>query len=748
MDRKLYKLMDWARIEAIIYSEDDNPHDFLGAHAVKGGVLFQAFFPGAEKVSLILKQDVTKKQLEMELADEEGFFALFVGDAYIKNIAYSYLVEKDGITTEVTDPYNFECTIPGEELHKFNSGVNYNIYDFLGAHVRCINGCKGTSFAIWAPNAVRVSVVGDFNGWDGRVHQMRRLGDSGVFEIFIPGLGDGTVYKYELKLKGSLVSLKSDPYGFGSQLRPDNASVVRDIDNFEWTDELFLKKRSFVNDKSMPMSVYEVYLGSYTDAEDGKEFANYRTIAVKLADYVKKMGYTHIEIMPVMEHPLDESRGYQTIGYYAPTARYGVPSDFKFFVNYMHDNDIGVILDWAPSRFPKDDHGLAGFDGTCLYEHQDPRLGVNPTDGTLMYNYGRPEVSNYLISNALFWIKEYHADGIRIDAVDSMLYRNFGRADGEWLANVYGGPENLEAIELIKHLTSINKKFETDALIIAKDSTAWPKVTGALCDDGLGFDYKWNLGWLNDYLDFIKLDPLFRSGSYGMLTFSMVYAYSEKFMLTLSHNEVANTSSMLAKMPGDKFNQFANLRATFAYMFAHPGKKLTFMGQDIAEEVEWNEKHKVKWELLRYHEHSEFNDFVKALNEFYRQTPALFELDFRPEGFEWINNISANETILVFLRKDDSGNCILVVCNFADAARENYKIGVPFEGMYKEILNTDSTKFGGRGLVNGRIKASKKSECDGRPDSITIKVAPLSVSFFSCIPIDDYSKSVKKKNGK
>ena len=749
MDKKLYKLMNWARIEGIVYSEEDNPHDFLGAHQVKGGVLFQMFYPGADKVKLLLNTDTVSKQIDMEMADEEGFFAVYIGDIKKESVSYKYIVTKDDIARTIDDPYDFPVTIPDEELHKFNKGVNYNIYDFLGAHVRTINNVKGTSFALWAPNAVRVSVVGDFNGWDGRAHQMRRLKDFGVFEIFIPGLLEGSIYKYELKLKGDVVTLKADPYGFYSQLRPDNASIVKDISGFDWTDDEFIKRRAHLNDKLTPMSVYELYLGAFSRPEDGVEYANYRVIAQDVAGYVKKMGYTHIELMPVMEHPLDESLGYKTAGYYAPTSRYGTPEDFKYFINHMHANGIGVILDWTPAYFAKDAHGLEKFDGTCLYEHEDRRLGYNPQKDAIVFNYGREEVSNYLIANALFWIKEYHADGLKFDSVSSMLYRDYDRNEGEWVANVYGGRENLEAVELIKHLNSINGKMGTNALMIAEESTAWPKVTGELNDEGLGFDYKWNTGWLNDYLDFIRLDPLFRGGSLSELTFSMIYAYSEKFILAFPHTEAMyGKGSLISKMPGDRFNQFANLRASYAYMFLHPGKKLTFMGQDIAEYEEWYAKRPIKWELLNYHEHKQFNDFIRELNEFYKATPALYELDMRPEGFEWINNISANETIIVFLRKDSAGGSFLIVCNFADAKRSDYKIGVPFEGKYKEIFNTDSTKFGGRGLVNPRVKASKKSECDGRENSIRINVAPLSVSVFSCIPSSEYEKTKRTQKTK
>lgn len=744
MDRKLYKLMDWARIEQIVYSEEDKPHEYLGARNVKGGVLVNAFIPAAKAVSVLFTAEGVTKEYKTEQVDEEGFFSTLIKDAPKSGYSYKLrILDEDGNKSDIYDPYSFESTINDKELELFNLGINYNVYDYLGAHVRTINNVEGVSFAVWAPNALRVSVVGDFNDWDGRTHQMRRLGNSGVFEIFIPNIPEGSIYKYELKLKGGLISLKADPYGFGSQLRPDSASVVRDLSGFEWTDDNFIKSRDSINSKDKPISIYELYLGSFLKSNKG-EFPNYRDLAKPIADYVNKMGYTHIELMPIMEHPLDESWGYQVLGYYAVTARYGLPKDFMYFVNYMHENGIGVILDWVPAHFPRDIQGLSAFDGTCLYEHEDPRLANHPHWGTLCFNYGRAEVSNYLIANALYWIKEYHADGIRIDAVASMLYRDYGRSDGEWIPNVYGGKENLEAIELIKHLNSINKKMETGAMIIAEESTAFYRVTGALNEDGLGFDYKWNMGWMNDYLDFIRQDPLFRSGRYGELTFSMIYAYSEQFMLVFSHDEVVHgKASLIAKMPGDRDKQFANVRASFGYMFTHPGKKLSFMGMDIGEYEEWNEKRIVNWDLLNVEEHKRLNHYIADLNSIYKENPALYELDNNPDGFEWINNISANETIIVFLRKDNEGNNLLIVCNFADSPRNDYKIGVPFEGMYKEIFNSDAEKYGGFGIVNPRVKSSKKSECDGREDSIKIKVPPLSVMIFKCIKKEDYEKFKK-----
>lgn len=747
MDKKLYKMMDWARIEGIVYSEDDNPHDFLGCHAQGSGTLIQCFLPGAKNVKAVLKTANDVINVKLAVADEEGFFAAYA-KLPAKDIKSYYFIAEFGKNKEciVEDPYRFAPTIPEAELKKFNNGINYEIYKYLGAHVRTVDGITGTSFAVWAPSAVRISVVGDFNNWDGRIYQMRRLSDSGVFEIFIPGIKEGEVYKYELKLKGGNISLKADPYGFGNELRPGTASIVRSIDGFNWNDNEWLNNRKKIQAKDMPMSIYELHLGSFKKPEDDREFFNYKELAPMVAEYVKDMGYTHIEIMPVMEHPLDESWGYQVIGYYAPTSRYGTPKDFMYFMNYMHEEGIGVILDWVPAHFPRDIQGLSSFDGTCLYEHKDPRQGYHPHWGTLIFNYGRKEVSNYLIANALYWLKEYHADGIRIDAVASMLYLDYGRNDGEWIANIYGGNENLEAVELLKHLNSIHKQTDDGSIIIAEESTAWPMVTGDLNNNGLGFDYKWNMGWMNDFIEYLRYDPYFRSHHYGELTFSMIYAYSERFVLMFSHDEVVHgKASMIAKMPGERKDKFANLRAAYGYMLTHPGKIMTFMGQDIAEFDEWNEKRSVEWNLLQYDEHKQFNVYVKELLSFYKSHPALYKCDNQVEGFEWINNISANENIIVFLRKCEEEN-LLCVMNFSNIEYKNHKIGVPKSGKYKEIFNSDSLVYGGTGVVNPRVKASKEEECDDRNDSIKINVAPLSLSVFAYAGENTPVKRVQKKS--
>lgn len=737
MNKKLYKLMNWADIEEIIYSESDDPHRLLGPHKSGTQILLQAFFPDAAEVKVQWDFDdasTDHKEIKMELADDDGFFAVLIPEKELG--FYRYAVKYDDGRTLVTgDPYRHKPQITDKDIEKFENGIHYTIYEKLGAHPMTLEGEKGTYFAVWAPNVLRISVVGDFNGWDGRIHQMRRLGDSGIFELFIPGAKSGDNYKFEIKLKNGRTYMKADPYGNAAQLRPDDASVITDISSFKWEDEDFIKNREAFQNNDVPVSVYEMYLGSFAGSSKGEVYANYRELAPKVIKYVKEMRYTHVELMPVMEHPLDASWGYQVIGYYAPTARYGSPEDFMYFVNELHKAGIGVILDWVPAHFPKDACGLANFDGTCLYEHLDPRQGQHPHWGTLIYNYGRPQVSNYLIANGLFWVEKYHADGIRMDAVASMLYLDYGRNDGEWIPNMYGGKENLEAIDMIKHFNSVLKKRNPGVLSIAEESTAFPLITGKLEDGGLGFDLKWNMGFMNDYIDYIKYDPLFRSHHHGELTFSMVYAYSEKFMLVFSHDEVVHgKATMIGKMPGDREQKFANLRISYAYMMTHPGKKLLFMGQDLGEFDEWNEQRLVEWNLLDVPEHAGVAALMKDLNGLYRTNRALYAFDGEPEGFEWLNNISGNDCYLSYARKtDDPEDMLIVVANFAGVEQE-ITTGVPYEGKYKEIFNSDNIKYGGSGIVNERVKRATDIRWDERPQSITIKLAPLSLSILQFIP--------------
>ena len=772
MDQKLYDLMDWAGIEEIVYSEAAEPQRLLGPHRTDAGLLIQAFIPTA--TSIVVKLTVNGTKYPMEQQDEAGFYAILIPRKSIT--AYTLMVTYDnGVCEEIHDPYAFGTQYTEKELKQFEAGICYDIYRKMGAHPMTLaespphlrsaesNGVDGVSFSVWAPCAMRVSVVGDFNLWDGRRHQMKRQGDSGVFELFIPGLAAGELYKFEIKNNKGEPMLKADPYANYSQLRPDNASVVWDITGFQWSDEAWMKERAAVDTKKKPMAIYEMHLGSWirkpmaeAEADEtiiGSEFYNYREIAPRLAEYSKEMGYTHVELMPVMEHPLDASWGYQVTGYFAPTSRYGTPDDFMYFMNYLHEQGIGVILDWVPAHFPRDAYGMACFDGTCVYEHQDPRQGSHPHWGTLIYNYGRPQVTNFLIANALFWAKQYHADGIRMDAVASMLYLDYGKNDGEWVANIYGGHENLEAVDFLKHLNSVFKKQTGGALLIAEESTAWPQITGDVKDGCLGFDYKWNMGWMNDFIGYMQYDPYFRSHHYGELTFSMLYTYSEDFILVFSHDEVVHgKASMLGKMPGETLAiKAANLRAAYGFMYAHPGKKLLFMGQEFAQVAEWDENKELPWDILEYPVHKNTQNYVKALNRFYRSQPALYEEDFQTEGFEWINCTSKADNILAFLRKTDKPEeTLLVVCNFAPAEHKKFPVGVPFYGRYKEIFNSNAVEFGGSGEGNPRARTCKQEEWDEREHSIVINVPAMAMTVFSCSPMEAPAKkaAAKKAYGK
>lgn len=730
MSDKLYELMDWPEIETIVYSEESEPRRILGPRVTEDGILIQCFLPGAVQARILLTKE--KQTYDMVMEDEAGFFAVLIPGNKIPK----YKVEtedEEGKKKQFYDPYSFEPKISLDEEQQFCAGICYEIYEKLGAHTMTINGVSGVYFAVWAPNALRVSVVGDFNHWDGRVHQMNRLAVSGIFEIFIPGIKPGALYKYEIKAKGSLVYLKADPYGNQAELRPKTASIVADLNHYRWQDDQWMKDRKRINDEKKPMLVYEMHLGSWIKPEEeGKLFCNYRDIAPKLAEYLKDMGYTHVELMPVMEHPYDASWGYQVTGYYAPTSRYGTCEDFMYFMDYLHQQGIGVILDWVPAHFPKDTQGLPNFDGTCLYEHLDPRQGMHPHWGTLIYNYGRPQVRNFLISNALFWIEKFHADGIRMDAVASMLYLDYGKNDGEWVPNIYGSNENLEAIEFLKHLNSIFKKRHPDALLIAEESTAWPKITGSIEDDGLGFDMKWNMGWMNDFIDYMKKDPLFRGGAHDELTFSMVYAYSEKFLLSLSHDEVVHLKgSLLTKMPGDKEQKFANLRAAYGFMAVHPGKKLLFMGQEFAQEREWSEERELDWYMLQDELNSGMLEYVKFLLNMYRKYPCLHEIDNDWNGFEWVNADDAERSTYSFIRKASDGkNNLLFVLNMTPVERKDYCVGVPRRKNYKLVLNSDDKQFGGNGAeIPASIRATSEP-CDYKPYRITFDLPASSALVF------------------
>ena len=726
--RKAIFAINWMEVDALVQGIHNNPHHILGMHECIDDLYINAYLPGAKVVNAI--EVSTKKKYTLVSERVPGFFSVVIKDK--KPFEYKLNVRFDN-GDEVTyfDPYVFEPVIDPIDISLFNEGKHYSIYEKMGAHPMTVDGVEGVLFAVWVPNADRVSVVGNFNNWDGRRHPMRKLDYSGIYELFIPGKLVGEIYKYEIKAKSGQVFMKSDPYAFSSEVRPANASRIVDI-SYKWKDTAWMEKRETKDTDAQPMAIYEMHLGSWKRPTDGREFFNYRDIASLLADYLLMMNYNYVELMPIMEHPYDPSWGYQVTGYYAPTSRYGSPADFMYFVDYLHSKGIGVILDWVPAHFPKDEHGLGRFDGTALYEHEDPKRGEHPHWGTYIYNYGRNEVRNFLVANALYWAEKYHIDGIRIDAVASMLYLDYGRGDGEWLPNIYGGNENLEAIDFIKELNSKMHELHKGVIMIAEESTAWPMMTHPVEAGGLGFDYKWNMGWMNDFLNYMKLDPLYRKYHHSDLTFSMVYAYSEKFILVLSHDEVVHEKgSMIAKMPGGYEDKFSNLRVAYGYMMTHPGKKLLFMGQEIAQFTEFNENAEVDWSLFEFDAHVFMQGYVKELNELYKTEPALYELDSSPEGFTWINCNSANTSLLSYVRKGKKeSDTLLIICNFTPMEHKAYKLATPSGGRWQEIFSSDNNRYGGEGRNNKTVKQAKKAECDGQEHYISVTVPPLSISVF------------------
>ena len=743
MSKILSDLLDWPGIEEIVFSESADPHRLLGPHVREDGILIQTFIPTAETIQI---RTGDGEEVPMTKVDEAGFFAaLLPGDripSYYLDIVY------DNGTAETTkDPYSFSTLIGEEDLRRFAAGTHYEIGKILGAHPAEVQGTAGVAFAVWAPEALRVSVVGDFNLWDGRRHPMRRLGESGIFELFVPGLKAGVLYKYEIKTPRKELLLKADPYAFYSELRPRTASVVWDLSEYPWTDGEWLSERCGKRASGEPMAIYEIHPGSFLRRERekdergsdiaGTEFYNYRELAARIGSYVKETGYTHVELMPVEEYPLDASWGYETTGFYAPTSRFGTPDDFRYFVDYLHSLGIGVILDWVPARFPKDFWGLARFDGSALYESPDPKQGEDPRLGTCLFHYRRNEVSNFLIGSALFWANEYHADGLRLDAVSSMLWLDYDRKPGEWEANIYGGRENLDAVEFFRHLGSLYKILTGGAVLLAEESSGWPKVTAPVEEDGLGFDFKWNDGWKKNFLSYLKAGREERSSLYNILSHSMLYAYSENYVLALSHDDVSHGRlPLIRQLPEEKEqDRFSLLKAAYGFLFGHPGKKLIFMGQDFGVPEEWDGEHGIPWELLDKPLHRGLWDCIKAMLAIYRRSPALWAMDDSPEGFEWINCMEAEKNLLVFLRKTEKPeDTLLFICNFSPEAGERLEIGVPFEGKYKEILNTGAEAFGGPGGGNLRAKQSRPHEIGERKHSITVNVPPYSTLIFDCVP--------------
>ena len=695
MDSKVYKYMDWPEIEAVVYGEEAAPRDLMAPRMTADGVLVQGFFPDADSVEVL----VDTKTYTMEKQDEAGYFAVMLPMRKIPS--YQYRITKSKEVRTVADPYAFPVQITEDEEKAFCAGVYYHAYEKLGAHPKEIDGVTGTSFAVWAPNALRVSVVGDFNNWDGRCHMMHRMPMSGIYELFIPGVEDGAVYKYEMKLKGGTIQLKSDPYAVCTELPPASASVVKDLRNYVWDDATWMDAREKYKDRHQPVSIYETSLTAWENAQE-------------LVDYVKKLKYTHVELHPVMEYLNEDSGEYSTFAYYAPDRRFGMPEDFQQLVNALHKENIGVILDWTPSHFPREEGGLELFDGTPLYENPDPSMAIHPMWGTLLFNFDSPMVKDFLLSNAFYWMEFYHADGLRLDDVDSMLYLDFGREYGQWRPNIYGTNENLEAVEFLKHLNSILQKKLPGTMTIAQEDGLWSELTGSVEDDNIGFSYKWNNNWAGDFLNYLSKDPIERQYVHDQLTLSMLYTYCEHFVLPLGSRQTGDQESFMAKLPGDDAQKMSQIRAAYSYMMLHPGCKMMASDKEAPEELQ---------------------KFIHDLNELYVSQPAMYQMDDDYEGFEWIQLMKYEENVLTFLRKTENPDeTLLAVCNFAAVPYENYQVGVPFYGKYKEIFNSDRKEYGGQGIVNLRAKTCKQAECDEREYSVTFKIPALGVAVFSCTP--------------
>jgi 1,4-alpha-glucan branching enzyme len=708
-------------IDALVRGELWDPHSLLGVHpGTKGGQIVRAWRPEAQTVQVVVNDEVVAK---LEQVHPAGVFEGAVDDSvadYEIEVGYA-----DGNTFKMRDPYAFPPTLGELDLHLLGEGRHYDLYEKLGAHKQTVNGVDGYAFAVWAPNARSVRVVGTFNSWDGRLNPMRAMGSSGIWEIFIPGLPEGHLYKFEVvSAQGNLV-LKTDPYAFATEAPPSNACITY-TSHHEWSDDEWLGSRARWDAYSSPMSTYELHVGSWRRGGDGDPLS-YRELAPVLAEYLTEMGFTHVELLPVAEHPFGGSWGYQVSNYFAPTARYGSPDDFKFFVDTLHQAGIGVIVDWVPAHFPKDEWALARFDGTALYEHSDPRKGEHPDWGTLVFNYGRNEVRNFLISNALYWMKEFHIDGLRVDAVASMLYLDYSREEGQWVPNQYGGRENLDAISLLQELNAVVHDQNPGALVIAEESTAWGGVSRPVHLGGLGFGFKWNMGWMHDTLSYWSKDPIYRRFHHNQVTFSMVYAYSENFVLPLSHDEVVHgKGSLVGKMPGDKWQRFANLRTLFAYMWAHPGKMLLFMGGEIGQEREWNHDVSLDWHVLDDGFHVGVQKLVADLNKTYKGLPALYEQDHVPEGFDWIDANDADQNVFSFYRTDASGERhVACVLNMSPVPRYRYRLGLPKGNEWVEVVNTDSDAYGGSGVGNMGTVWAQEDPWHGLNYSALVTIPPL-----------------------
>lgn len=712
--------MTASAIERIIQARMHDPFSVLGLHPVEGGQVIRVFRPHARRVTLLLDTG----EADMTRIHPDGVFEWRQASAPKR--PWRLRVEEDDACFEIFDPYAFGPTISEQDLYLFNEGRLLMAYNTLGAHHCVHEGVEGVRFAVWAPNAERVSVVGDFNRWDGRVHPMRVRGSSGVWELFIPGLKPGDLYKFEIRNRDTgEILIKSDPYARQYELRPGTAAVVAANSTYDWQDADWMAARAQLDWLHAPMNIYEVHAGSWRRHPDGR-FYSYRELADSLIPYVLDMGFTHIEFLPLTEHPLDESWGYQTIGYFAPTRRFGTPDDLKYLVDACHRAGIGVILDWVPAHFPMDAWALARFDGTALYEHEDPRLGVHKDWGTHIFNYGRNEVRSFLLASAHYWLSEFHFDALRVDAVASMLYLDYSRNEGEWLPNKYGGRENLEAIDFLREMNAMVHERFPGALTLAEESTAWPMVSRPTYIGGLGFSMKWNMGWMHDTLAYMQLDPIYRRFHHGKLTFSQVYAYTENFILPFSHDEVVHGKrSLLGRMPGDTWQQFANLRLLFTYQITSPGKKLNFMGNEFGQGREWNSSGQLDWALLEIDWHAQVKTLLRDLNRLYRNLPCLHELDFAPEGFSWIDCHDADQSVLAYIRRDRNGRCAIVALNFTPVPRMGYRIGCPAAGFWREVFNSDSVYYGGSNLGNGAGLMAEEQPWMGYPYSLVITLPPL-----------------------
>jgi len=719
-------LLSKAEMEAIINGDHGNVFSVLGIHKDKGSkeVFIRVYEPRSHSIE-VLKADGTSLGYMTKL-DDRGFYQINLGA--IENFAYRLRIENDkGEKFEQPDVYSFPATLGDIDIYLLAEGNHLEMYKKLGAHIMEINGVRGVAFAVWAPNAKRVSVIGNFNNWDGRVNVMRKHPTCGVWDIFIPNIGEGEIYKFEVKTQEDYILTKSDPVGFWTEVRPKTASVVYDLNHYNWNDNNWMQDREHTCSFDKPMSIYEVHMGSWRrKGENGSEFLTYREMADYLVPYVANMGFTHVEFLPLAEHPLDVSWGYQVIGMFAPTSRFGSPDDLRYMIDKFHQAGIAVIMDWVPAHFPKDAHGLIEFDGTHLYEHADPRKGEHLDWGTKIYNYGRTEVCNFLCASALYWLKEYHIDGLRVDAVASMLYLDYSRKNGEWIPNVYGGNENIEAIAFLRKMNELVYGQCQGACTCAEESTAWPMVSRPTTMGGLGFGYKWNMGWMNDTLRYISHEPIHRKYHHGMLTFGLLYAFNENFILPISHDEVVHgKGSMLSKMPGDEWQKFANLRAYYGFMFTHPGKKLLFQGCEFGQDWEWNAEESLRWHLLDYPMYKGMQNCVRDLNLMYKGNPAFYEIDFDYRGFEWIEHSNADDSIISYIRKGNNpSDYMVVICNFTPVVRK-HKIGVNEKCKYQEIFNSDDKNYWGGGVKNKGLIEAKDGEWNCKPYNLELTVPPL-----------------------